>query len=46
VSGGEAGHDEVGALHEEGAFPVTELALPQRRRPLHEGVLRAAEWLS
>ena len=46
VAGGEAGHDEVGALHEEGAFPVTELALAQRRRPLHEGVLRAAERLS
>jgi hypothetical protein len=46
LSGREAGRDEVGALDEEGALTLAELALTQRRRPLDEGVLRAAEWLA
>jgi hypothetical protein len=39
----EAGRDEVGAFDEEGALTLAEPALTQRRRPLDEGVLRAAE---
>ena len=46
AAGGEAGRDEVGAFHQEGAFTLAELALTQRRRPLDEGVLRAAEWFA
>jgi hypothetical protein len=46
VSGGEARHDEVGAFDEEGALTLAELALTQRRRPLDEGVLSAAEWFA
>ena len=46
VSGGDARGDEVGAFHEEGAFTLAKLALTQRRRPLDEGVLGAAEWFA
>jgi hypothetical protein len=40
---GEAGRNEVDAFDKEGALTLAELALTQRRRPLDEGVLRAAE---
>jgi hypothetical protein len=43
VSGRKTGRHEIGAFDEEGAFTLAELALTQRRRPLDEGVLRAAE---
>jgi hypothetical protein len=43
MAGREAGRDEVGAFDEEGAFTLAELTQTQRRRPLDEGVLRAAE---
>jgi hypothetical protein len=33
-------HNQIGTLYEEGAFALTELALPQRRRSFDEGVLR------
>jgi hypothetical protein len=46
VPAGEAGHDEVGALNQEGALTLAELAVPQRRRPFDEGVLRAGEWFA
>ncbi|MBE3033051.1 MAG: hypothetical protein IMZ74_07625 [Actinobacteria bacterium] len=46
MSGGDAGRDEVGAFDEEGALTLAELTLTQRRRPLDEGVLAAAEWLA
>jgi len=46
VAGGEAGRDKIGAFHEEGAFTLAKLALTQRRRPLDEGVLGAAEWFA
>ena len=44
AAGGEAGRDQVGAFHQKGAFTLAELAMAQRRRPLHEGVPGAAEW--
>jgi hypothetical protein len=43
VAGGDAGRDEVGALRQEGAFTLAELAEPQARRPLDDGVLRAGD---
>jgi hypothetical protein len=46
TAGGQSGRDEVGAFHQEGAFTLAELALTQRRRPLDEGVVRAAEWFA
>ena len=36
----DSGQNEIGALHKEGAFTLTELAVTQRRRSLDEGVLR------
>jgi hypothetical protein len=39
----QTGRDEIGALYQEGALALTELALPQRRRSLDEGVLRAGD---
>jgi hypothetical protein len=43
---GDAGRDEVGPFHQEGALALTELAMPQRRRPFDEGVLRAGDGLA
>jgi hypothetical protein len=43
VAGGDAGRDEVGALRQEGAFTLAELAEPQTCRSLDDGVLRAGD---
>jgi hypothetical protein len=46
VTAGDAGHDNVHAFRQEGAFTLAELVVPQRRRPLDEGVLRTGEWFA
>jgi hypothetical protein len=43
VAGGDAGRDEVGAFRQEGAFTLAELAEPQTRRPLDDGVLHTGD---
>jgi len=43
VAGGDPGGDEVGALRQEGAFTLAELAEPQARRPFDDGVLRTGD---
>ena len=46
LPGGNARRDQVGALNKEGAFSLAVLALAQRRRPLDESILSAAEWFA
>jgi len=43
VAGGDAGSDEVGAFRQEGALTFAELAEPQTRRPLDDGVLQTGD---